>query len=112
MIVSGTRECSPPPETEPHPRTNSPYTAAVFDDGSSPADRRDFIRNLVALFAAAGAGLTHAEQRTGGAAPQAAPRERGLVGIQMGPHTMLDEGIEPVLDLIQSSAAIDTIFVY
>src|SRR6185503_12245739 len=37
---------------------------------------------------------------------------RDMVGIQMGPHTMLDEGIEHVLDLIQKTAAINTIFVY
>ena len=35
-----------------------------------------------------------------------------MVGVQMGPHTMLDEGIEHTLDLIQKTAAIDTIFVY
>ncbi len=77
-------------------------------DGS--ADRRDFIRQLAMLIASAGAGLrrsavVHAEQ----AAPQGAAN---LVGIQMGPHTMLDEGIDRCLDLIQNTAGINTLFVY
>lgn len=33
-------------------------------------------------------------------------------GIQMGPHTMLDEGIERCLDLIQETAAINAVLVY
>jgi hypothetical protein len=32
--------------------------------------------------------------------------------IQMGPHTMLDEGIERCLDLIQDTAAINALMVY
>jgi hypothetical protein len=35
-----------------------------------------------------------------------------VVGIQMSPHTMLDEGIEACLDLIQETAAIDTVIPY
>lgn len=33
-------------------------------------------------------------------------------GIQMGPHTMLDEGIERTLDLIQSTAAVNAVMPY
>ena len=33
-------------------------------------------------------------------------------GIQMGPHTMLDEGVERALDLIQETAAINAVMVY
>src|SRR5262245_41581988 len=33
-------------------------------------------------------------------------------GIQMGPHTMLDEGIERTLDLIQDTAAINAVMPY
>jgi hypothetical protein len=33
-------------------------------------------------------------------------------GIQMGPHTILDEGIDHTLDLIQSTAAINAVMVY
>ncbi len=84
---------------------------------ASPADRRDFIRGLATMFAAAGVSLkrtgsAEARQPPGGAPmPRRAPAGN-LVGIQMGPHTMLDEGIEHALDLIQETAAIDTIFVY
>ena len=42
-------------------------------------------------------------------APAAGPR---FNGIQMGPHTMLDEGIERCLDLIQETAAINAVMVY
>src|SRR5262249_18477267 len=91
------------------------------DQPADSAARRDFIRQLAVLFAAAGAGLggtAHAQAAPtsagrGGpaqAAPHAPPNN--LAGMQMGPHTMLDEGIEHVLDLIQETAAIDTIFVY
>jgi hypothetical protein len=44
---------------------------------------------------------------------QAQPTKTPLFnGIQMGPHTMLDEGIERVLDLIQETAAINAVMVY
>jgi hypothetical protein len=85
--------------------------------GDLPADRRDFMRHLAALIAAAGAGLNwpgvaDAQQPAAGGPMPAKDAVRDLVGIQMGPHTMLDEGIEHCLDLIQETAAIDTIFVY
>ena len=91
----------------------------MSDDSERPneqlaSDRREFIRHLAALFAAAGAalgarGTAHADQST--AAVTKAP-VGNLVGVQMGPHTMLDEGIDACLDLIQDTAAIDAIFVY
>ena len=80
------------------------------------ADRRDFLRGLLAAFAAAGLRpeLTSATglQQPAGAAAAVKPPANNLVGIQMGPHTMLDEGIDTCLDLIQDTAAIDTLFVY
>jgi hypothetical protein len=77
-------------------------------------DRRAFIQELAAMFAAAGAGLSWP------GAAQAAPDtrvtgqtpSRAMVGMQVGPHTMLDEGIDRSLDLIQKTAAVNTIFVY
>jgi len=46
------------------------------------------------------------------AEPQPA-RERTLFNaIQMGPHTMLDEGIERCLDLIQETAGINALMIY
>src|SRR3954468_23759555 len=40
------------------------------------------------------------------------PVAERFVGIQMGPHTMLDEGIEHTLDLIQETAAINVVMPY
>lgn len=84
--------------------------------------RRDFLRNMAAGLAAAGAGLarpgrSEARPADPGREPAARRPVRSgtaspLIGIQMGPHTMLDEGIERVLDLIQETAAIDTVMVY
>ncbi len=42
-----------------------------------------------------------------------APRSTGrFVGIQMGPHSLLDEGIERVLDFLQQQAGIESLLVY
>jgi hypothetical protein len=60
--------------------------------------RRHFLKGASALSLAGG--LT-----------QAAPARR-FNGIQMGPHTMLDEGLDRCLDLIQDTAAINAIMVY
>ncbi|MBZ5500319.1 MAG: twin-arginine translocation signal domain-containing protein [Acidobacteriia bacterium] len=81
------------------------------------SDRRDFIRGLAAAIGAAGVSLNWAECADAVQGPGAAPKPQkapagNLVGIQMGPHTMLDEGIDRCLDLIQETAAINTLFVY
>jgi len=80
--------------------------------------RRDFLRN-VALSLTAAEALTAkstaapSRQTTipanANAATAAAPI---FVGIQMGPHTMLDEGIDPCLDLIQEAAGINAVLTY
>src|SRR5438132_5495665 len=44
-------------------------------------------------------------------AQPATPAER-FVGIQMGPPSMLDEGIERVLDRLQGEAGINSLLVY
>ena len=62
--------------------------------------RRELPLFLPALAAAS------AEPQT---ASTASPR---FNGIQMGPHTMLDEGIDRCLDLIQETAAINAVMVY
>ncbi len=38
------------------------------------------------------------------------PKKDRLVGIQIAPHSLLDEGIKYVLDLLQEEAAINTLF--
>src|SRR5215468_7099317 len=68
---------------------------------SNDSPRRDFLKDAFA--ASAIAALTR------DAAAQPSTR---FNGIQMGPHTMLDEGIDRCLDLIQETAAIDTLFIY
>ncbi len=87
---------------------------------SSPSvDRRDFLYSAAALLAIAqGLGASRAAlaqtSPAAAAAPGPAPAAPAdnLVGIQMGPHTLLDEGIDHTLDFIQEHAAINTIFVY
>lgn len=64
-------------------------------------DRRQF------LAAAAAAG-----QLAGPLEAQAARSVSRFNAIQMGPHSLCDEGIDHVLDLIQDSAAINTVMVY
>ena len=80
---------------------------------TSSLGRRDFLRNL-SLGVAAAQGLAlplqaQAGPRAGAAAPFLAPI---FNGIQMGPQTMLDEGIEPCLDLLQETAGVNAILVY
>src|SRR5260370_40405022 len=78
---------------------------------TASTDRRTFLRGLAAVVAAAGVDpdwTTAADERqpqSAVSAPRRAPAG-SLVGVQMGPHTMLDEGIGRCLDLIKDSAAI------
>lgn len=60
--------------------------------------RRELLQSLGAL--TAGAVSAPAFQQGGRGRRPAAPAER-FVGVQMGPHSMLDEGIDRVLDLLQ-----------
>jgi hypothetical protein len=73
-------------------------------------DRRRFLQG-----AAASAGLTLAGMATAEETPSTSPAGQArepFVGIQMGPHTMLDEGIERCLDLIKETAAVNAVFTY
>jgi len=93
--------------------------------------RRDFMRQLAALAAAAEVGLLSREglaaAQAVGAAPAAGESPAAAAsptlppdfkpagtfnGIQMGPHTMLDEGIERTLDLIGETAGINAVLPY
>jgi len=86
---------------------------------ASLVGRGDFLKQLAAVIASAQfSGL--GSPRSANGQPTGTPASRtfpvappeNLVGIQMGPHTMLDEGIEHSLDLCQETASIDTIFTY
>jgi len=80
------------------------------DQPSSSLRRRDFLLDVTGALAATQFGWrpTTAEAAiTAASAPS--PR---IVGIQMGPHTMLDEGIERTLDLVQEAAAVNVVMPY
>ncbi|MBN1362530.1 MAG: hypothetical protein JW993_18175 [Sedimentisphaerales bacterium] len=79
--------------------------------------RRDFIQQVVGMLAAAEVSLGRMEPANANQAANAAGQSGNhpntpFVGIQMSPHTMLDEGIEPCLDLIKETAAVNAVFVY
>ena len=83
-------------------------------DAGSGMDRRDFVRTVAGI-AAGGVTLGAAEPGHGAVTSHQErvriPRDT-VIGIQMGPHTMLDEGIEHTLDLIQETAAINAVLTY
>lgn len=79
--------------------------AHPLDDGGPGAlDRRTFMEMLAALAAVSAA--------PGAAAAEPAPPAGTFNGIQMGPHTILDEGIEHTLDLIADTAAVNAVMPY
>jgi hypothetical protein len=84
-------------------------------NSTNDMNRREFVQQLAVLSAATTAGLTGLSQAQEGSAADSrvqAQRSAPFVGIQMGPHTMLDEGIEPCLDLIQQTAGVNAVFTY
>jgi len=75
-------------------------------DTDARSGRRRFLQGMLSAPALSALGAQPPE-------PQEASGPVKLFNaIQMGPHTMLDEGIEHTLDLIQSTAAINTLMVY
>ena len=65
-------------------------------------NRREFIRATAATTLAA----TLAPE----VLRAAEPRSEKMVGMQVGAVSFVDEGVEPVLDLLQSNGAVNTIF--
>jgi hypothetical protein len=90
----------------------------------SEISRRDFIRQVAAVTALSQAAFggevraAEAAQSGFGAAKERDQTEQAkgprdtFVGIQMGPHSLFDEGIEPCLDFIQQTAAVNAVLVY
>jgi hypothetical protein len=72
---------------------------------ADPIDRRSFLEQLAAVAAVAGVSPNVAVT---GAAPPAGT----FNGVQMGPHTILDEGIERTLDLVVDAAAVNAVMPY
>ena len=68
-----------------------------------PAGRREFLKGAVSVPA-----FSALAARAQG---QAASRNL-FNALQIGPHTVLDEGIERALDLVQETAAVDTLLLY
>src|SRR3954454_19028887 len=68
-------------------------------------DRRSFLERVTALAAVA------AVSRPPAPLPVSPPAGT-FNGIQMGPHTILDEGIDRTLDLIAETAAINAVMPY
>ena len=85
--------------------------------GDEKIDRRYFLRSAAAMLAAAKLGIDTAEAENTKTEPNALTKNssktiRPFVGIQMGPHTILDEGIEHTLDFIKETAAINAVLTY
>ena len=73
-------------------------------------NRRDFVKAAaVTLAAAPGAGANSEEPATQVAAPTS---EKIFNAIQVGPYTVLDEGIDHALDLMQSDRGVNALFMY
>ena len=98
--------------TECKKQDNSYETAAAAD---SNLTRRDFIRDIAAISAIAplgsGAALS-AQEATAAPSARKALSAETFIGIQMGPHSLFDEGIDRCLDLVQETAAINAVMVY
>lgn len=82
------------------------------------SSRRKFARDVAAMIAATTtANIAFGTDRFSFSTPQITPSPQGpagktFVGIQMSPHTMLDEGIEACLDLIGEKGAVNAVFPY
>ena len=59
-----------------------------------------------------GAALSAAQGQQPAATGRSAASTPRFVGIQMGPHSMLDEGIDRVLDRLQGECGINSLLVY
>ena len=98
--------------TENDKQNDSNETAIAAD---SNLTRRDFIRDLAAISAIAplGSSTTVAAQQVAAAtSARKALCSQTFIGIQMGPHSLFDEGIDHCLDLVQETAAINAVMVY
>ena len=69
-------------------------------------DRREFLFGMAGL----PTGLAVAADQQDKSSATGSSQQK-FVGIQMGPHSMLDEGIDRVLDLLQEQAGINSVVV-
>lgn len=89
-----------------------------YDHHMDHPSRRKFLGSMGAMLAAVatakaehGASLIAGRPLLGGYAPASAGKDT-YVGIQMSPHTMLYEGVEPTLDLIKDKACVNAVYTY
>ncbi len=73
-------------------------------------DRRKFVKAAAVTLATAPVGASGADQPAASAPVPSA--DQVFNAIQVGPYTMLDEGIDHALDLMQSTAAVNALFMY
>lgn len=73
--------------------------------------RRRFLKEIAGP-ALVGAAVGEGQQPTARDRRNSPGTSDKFVGIQIGPHTMLDEGIEHTLDLIADTAAVNAVMVY
>jgi hypothetical protein len=73
--------------------------------------RRQFLKQMVAVSTVSALGISGAQAVAGDATELAGESSR-FIGIQMGPHSLLDEGIEHVLDLIKDAARVNAVLTY
>jgi len=84
----------------------------------SVSTRRKFVKNIGTIIAAGAAvdlsmGAVSYPFISGNSKPESQIKQgKTFVGIQMSPHTMLDEGIEECLDLIGETAGVNAVFPY
>jgi len=89
-----------------------------YQNGKNDAiDRRNFLQSAVGAITAASLGLYNAKKAgaqevSGSSKVRWNKAQPPFIGIQMGPHTMLDEGIEHSLDLIKETAAVNAVLIY
>ena len=78
--------------------------------------RRDFVKAAAVSLASAPTAMAAAQESSeaspAGSAAATPPSEKIFNAIQVGPYTMLDEGIDHALDLMQSTAAINALLLY
>jgi hypothetical protein len=80
-----------------------------MESNTSKFNRRRLLQGMAAV--PVSAVVAQPPQGRGGRGSAGAPAER-FVGIQMGPHSMLDEGIDRVLDRLQGECGINSLMVY
>ena len=76
--------------------------------GNDSLSRRDFLKTTLAASAAASLAPANMSGADGGANRAAIPPR--MIGLQIGSISFVDEGVEQVLDILQTRSAVNTLF--